>query len=315
MVSASTSSGRGGPGLEPGKPPPRLALRTYMYLRLGMFGVIAALAVSLLIEARSSGWCWQPSISAYYYTPVNAVFIGALVTLGTCMVVIWGRSWVEDGLLNLAGLLAPVVAFVPTADTDSCGIAESQRVVVAARPYIDNNVAAYGIVVGLALLALGVAVVLWPAIRDAVRQGRAWYAFWVPYAAACAIWVLFAYLFLTRTETRSDWFYRHGHDASAIPLFLLIVGVVVVNAYEAKRRNDAEWAKRYSLLATLMVLSVVVVAATLWAMSRMGENWEHWILVIEAAVLTLFATFWLLQTVERRGEGAPLLLDEQFGPR
>ena len=281
--------------------PPRLALRTYTYLRIGMTGVILTLAVSVLLEASKNGWCWQPSISAYYFTPVNAVFVGALVTLGTCMVVIWGRNWVEDGSLNLAGMLAPVVAFVPTSDTDSCG--DSARV-AAAQPHMDNNVAAYGIVILIGLALLGFAAVS-PRFKDAVHQGRAEYGFWIPYLLGWALWLAFAYAFATQTSDDQDWFYRHAHDYAAIPMFLLIVGLVIANAYEARVRGKRTWAKRYSALASAMVVSALLWAATVWIMDRMDEPWDHKVLVIEAAVLFLFAWFWVLQTVERGHEGVP----------
>ena len=64
--------------------------------------------------------CLQPSISAYYYTPVGAVFIGVLVTMGVCLVALKGNTDGEDVLMNLAGMLAPGVAFIPTPDAGTC---------------------------------------------------------------------------------------------------------------------------------------------------------------------------------------------------
>src|SRR5205085_6408417 len=54
------------------------------------------------------------SISAYYYTPVRGMFAGALLAIGACLVCIRGSTTVEDILLNVAGMLAPVVALIPT---------------------------------------------------------------------------------------------------------------------------------------------------------------------------------------------------------
>ena len=58
--------------------------------------------------------CQQTSISAYFYTPVRAVFITALGALGACLIIYRGNSITENIVLNLAGLAAIVVAFVPT---------------------------------------------------------------------------------------------------------------------------------------------------------------------------------------------------------
>ncbi|MBA3654232.1 MAG: hypothetical protein H0W70_08560 [Actinobacteria bacterium] len=52
------------------------------------------LAVSILLEHHNVvGGCWQTSISAYYYTPVRAVFVGALMAIGLSLIVIKGSPW------------------------------------------------------------------------------------------------------------------------------------------------------------------------------------------------------------------------------
>src|SRR5262249_55555658 len=86
---------------------------TYRYLRLSIVVMVLALFVSVLIERFHVG-CWQGSISAYYYTPAHAIFVGALVAIGVSLIAIKGSTDLEDVLLNVAGLLAPIVAFVPT---------------------------------------------------------------------------------------------------------------------------------------------------------------------------------------------------------
>jgi hypothetical protein len=47
---------------------------------------------------------------------VRAVCVGALVAQGVGMVVLEPDNQLEDIFLNVAGVLAPVVAFVPTPD-------------------------------------------------------------------------------------------------------------------------------------------------------------------------------------------------------
>ena len=89
------------------------ALDTYRYLRGGMPVMLVMLGAALVIE-RAGASCWQTSISAYYFTAVHAVFIGAICAIGTLLVVYKGSNDTEDVLLNLAGILAFVVAFVPT---------------------------------------------------------------------------------------------------------------------------------------------------------------------------------------------------------
>ena len=83
----------------PGKPdgekrtPPSVALRTYTSLRLVSLAVIALLGVAIIKEVFSTPGanCLQGSISAYYYTPVQSVFVGTLLALGLVMIALWGE--------------------------------------------------------------------------------------------------------------------------------------------------------------------------------------------------------------------------------
>ena len=145
-----------------------MALRTYSLLRMGMVAVVVSLGVSVLFEVSRSSGCAQRSISAYYYTPTRAVFVGALITLGVSMIVLWGKNWVEDGFLNLAGMLAPVVAFVPTSDANFCGISNASQqaangdptqLVLVAHQAIDNNIRTLGVIIAVALIGVVLAVV------------------------------------------------------------------------------------------------------------------------------------------------------------
>ena len=126
------------------------------------------------------------SISAYYYTPVRGVFVGSLVAVGLGLVAIKGREGWEDSMLNLAGMLAPLVALVPTPISVPVAGFEVERRTVPAElvPAVENNVAALLVlgVVGLVFAAdHGVAaaepVSAYPpevtgAMFDAYRQGR-----------------------------------------------------------------------------------------------------------------------------------------------
>lgn len=83
-------------------------LKTYRYLRLAMVALVGMLAAGVVIGASRAGQLLT-SLSAYYYTPAQSVFVGALVAIGVCLIVIRGED-TEDVALNLAGMLAPVVA-------------------------------------------------------------------------------------------------------------------------------------------------------------------------------------------------------------
>src|SRR4051794_39778048 len=91
------------------------SIKTYRYLRMAMIAMIVLLGASLVIEwSKTDPRGLQTSISAYSYTPVRAIFVGALISIGVCMVVLKGNTDPEAILLTVAGILAPVVALVPT---------------------------------------------------------------------------------------------------------------------------------------------------------------------------------------------------------
>src|SRR5687767_10736268 len=93
--------------------------KTYRYLRLGLIGSAVMLGIAVTFEYLKGPSCFQTSISGYYYTPARAVFVGALVAVCVALIVIKGTGW-EDFALNVAGMLAPVVAFVPTVNVGEC---------------------------------------------------------------------------------------------------------------------------------------------------------------------------------------------------
>ena len=97
------------------------AIKTWRYLRASMIGFVLAIFIGVGFERSKAPGCFQTSISAYYYTPVHGIFIGALIAVGTCLICLRGNTDPEDILLNLAGMFAPVVALVPTPGTGSCG--------------------------------------------------------------------------------------------------------------------------------------------------------------------------------------------------
>lgn len=98
---------------------PQDVTKTYNYLRIGMIGAVVLLAASIIWE-RLKVDCWPTSISAYYYTPVRAIFVGSMIAVGLSLIVYKGRTPLEDTFLNFAGMLAPVVAIAPTTDIGSC---------------------------------------------------------------------------------------------------------------------------------------------------------------------------------------------------
>jgi hypothetical protein len=99
-------------------------LKTYRYLRLGIIASVLLLGISLIIEVKRVSGCLLGSISAYYYSPVRPVFVGVMFVIGASLIAYKGRTRGEDVRLNIAGMLAPLVAVAPTWEDVSHGLCQ-----------------------------------------------------------------------------------------------------------------------------------------------------------------------------------------------
>lgn len=287
--------------------PREYMISSYRYLRLSIVVLVATLGMSLLIE-RGKASCLQGSISAYYFTPVHAVFVGALVAMGVVMVALKGRDPVEDLFFNLAGVLAPVVAFVPTGrPTTICSRADDE-VRVDTTALVSNNVPAllFGAAIAI-VVAYGVAQRQRKVrVQDQVRE--------VPRSTAVGI-VLSALLlgvgvgwYLIDVDT----FVNHAHGVAAAAMFVAIWCAVMLNAgwptrairwvyrrlevdppsvFGSARSSYRRW---YQGISVFMAGAAVAVGVTL----VLKWKWEQRVFWLEAAEITPFALFWLLQTFE-----------------
>ncbi|MGW6200058.1 hypothetical protein ACWF0M_28210 [Kribbella sp. NPDC055110] len=274
--------------------PGEYSIKTYRYLRMAMPAMIAVLAAALVIEwAKTDPHCLQTSISAYYYTPVRAIFVGSLVTIGVCMVVLKGNTEPEDILLNVAGILAPAVALVPTPGQGTC---HSVQVALGdAAANVANNMLALFVAGGPCLVLAAIFIV-----RDRIRRPDGWTPMYVlGLAVAVAIFGGgLAWFFVDRSG-----FIGNAHYAAAIVMFVCIVAVVVLNAEQFRRKQRKHAvphspANRYSVIALAMVVVPLVMFA--W---RKIFGWEHAVLWIEGTLILLFAAFWISQTEELWHDG------------
>jgi hypothetical protein len=261
--------------------------QTYLALRLGIVLIVALLFGSIASQIWSAE-CWQTSISAYYYTPTRPVFIASICAIGACLMVYRGNTDTENVLLDFAGFLAFVVAFVPTKVDRTCA-AVNVPTRGALESAIANNMRM------LLLIGLVSTVVGWyllkndpnrPTLSENAKRSVA--------ASVIALIVVAAFFIVS-----PDRFQRIGHNLSAILFFVGIVGVVIVNAWEyARQRGEARTAKvfrnRYSLTAVLMGLTVAVIVAVRLA----TENFPHWVFWVEVLLVLEFAMFWIFQTEE-----------------
>jgi hypothetical protein len=271
--------------------PAGYSIKTYRYLRMAMVAMVVLLGAALVIEwSKTDPRCLQTSISAYYYTPVQAIFVGALIAIGLCMVVLKGNTEREDILLNVAGMLAPAVALVPTPGQGACRSVPIVQGDTAAN--IANNMLAL-FVVGAPCLLVTAAFVLRSWLSRADRNPM----YLVGLGVALAIFGGgIVWFFVDRSG-----FTENAHYAAALVMFVCIIAVVVLNAKQFRRKDaDARRvpANRYSVIA----LGMVVVPLVLFAW-KAAFGWAHAVLWIEGVLITLFAVFWIIQTQELWNEG------------
>lgn len=265
------------------------SIKTYRYLRLATPCLVLLLFTAIGIEWWAVGrGCMQQSISSYYYTPAQGVFVGALVAIGAALVVIKGNTEAEDALLNVAGMAAPVVALVPTARVGDCRSVAVPVFDTSAN--VVNNVGAL-LVTG----AVGVAMT-WFVARSERRASRAARRPRMGLSlAGMTLAVVSVGYFFDRPTLLAK-----GHYVAALVMFTGIVAVVLMNAQglgqsrvEAGVPRARASFNRYALIAGLMVGSLAVMLGWRWA-----TGWQHALFWVEGVLIVLFAVFWCVQTHE-----------------
>ena len=261
------------------------AVKTYRYVRLSMVTLVLGLAVSIAVErSKVVPGCFQHSISAYYYTPVRGMFVGGLLGIAVLLIAMRGNDDVEDALLNLAGALAPVVAFVPTNNAGSCNSNPGMK--HDPGPDVSNNMTTLFALLAVAML---VAAVLLYKEKGSAKE-------WLLVAGGVAAWLGSLLVF----DLDRDLFLRKAHYTAAVAMFACIVAVVLVNAFGFHDKEEAAGkdarhplTNRYAMIAGLMIAGAGGIGVWDWTV-----GWDHAVLFIEGTLITLFAVFWLIQTEE-----------------
>jgi hypothetical protein len=261
------------------------AVKTYRYVRLSMIALVIGLGAAVAVERlKVEPGCFQHSISAYYYTPVRGMFVGGLLGIAVCLIALRGNTDLEDALLNLAGGLAPVVAFVPTPNAGSCS--SSRATFDDPGPAVSNNVSTLLVLLALALVLSAVLL-----RREGGNRTE-----WLLLGAGVLAWVGALLVF----DVDRGFFLRNAHYAAAVTMFAAIVAVVVLNALGFHRKQERQGearrhplTNRYAGIAGLMVAGAGSMAIWDWTV-----GWDHAVLLIEGLLITLFGAFWAFQTEE-----------------
>ncbi len=267
------------------------AIQTYRYLRIGLVAAVVLLAISILTE-RGEVAGWQTSISGYYYTPVRAILVGALIGVGFALIVIKGRTPGIDLSLNFAGMMAPVVAVVPTTNVgewwsiepDPLPLKDDGTLATWVVGNIDNNLWALIITGFVGMLVWIVIVAISKKSPAAILKAATPILKW-------GVLGMVAFLVATLLAFRFwDGFYENAHGWSAVGLFVFLALAVLLNAREVRDDTD----KRVFFVLYLGILIAMVAAA----LPLLFSAWEHNVLIVEALEILLFGIFWSVQTVE-----------------
>lgn len=274
--------------------------RTYRYVRLGIMGAVLAIFVSLVAYGTTSGW--PPSISALYYTPGQTVFVGALFAVALGLLALSGHS-VEQALLDLAAVVAPLIAIVPTVIktgdvpgltvecVDAAPCVPAQYV-----PSIANGMVTFAVVGGAGVVL---------AVVVAVAQRTISRGLLVAIAVAAAIIAGMTIWWAVDPES-----YVPSAHLVATVAFLSFMALASLMA--AAGAGGTSYRGLYGALSVLFVLSLIfVVIVQIMQLNGVDLNASTGaplILIGEAIALAVFAMFWLAQTVQKWDEVDPSLI-------
>jgi hypothetical protein len=214
------------------------------------------------------------------------------------LIVYKGSTDTEDVLLNLAGGLAFIVAFVPTKRPDGpgCGLISQPTGVI--HNAIRNNV-------GAVIVALVVAAVITVFVYFVDKQSREDTSLWGNRLRVFSVIVVA--LFIGAFFVFSKQFEAWGHWVAAAMLFAIIIAVVFINAYLVDKQDEqdseikARFYRRYRSIAWMMVGSLIgagIIALVRWFWGLHAKSWDIPLFALETALILEFAVFWAFHTVE-----------------
>lgn len=263
--------------------------RTYRYVRLAVIAATVFLATAVGIHVGSGGVLG--SISASYYTPAGPAFVGALSATALALLALSGRS-LEQGLLDVAAVLALVLAYVPAPVSDpACGV-EALCVPPEAIPAVVTNGASVAVVVTLGAVTAAVLA----RVQGTMTRGVVFTVAAVLVLDAGGVaWALIA----------PASFLAMAHNSAAVGFFALVAGVAALAAWRPHGRDDRRRGVRIAyaivaagIAATLLLLVVALVAG-------LDGGAFPVVFVGESLALALFAVFWVVQTVELWNDADP----------
>ncbi|HEX6351810.1 hypothetical protein [Actinophytocola sp.] len=258
--------------------------QTFVALRAGSAFLLVLLTISIVVEIFLHEL--HKSISDFYYSPTRAVFVGGLCAIGVCLIINRAESDLENAMLDGAGLMAFVVAFVPVPRTnpDVWGKLTDGEVLDAT----GNNLSA--------LFATAATATVFGFVSTELLRGKREKPL-PPFAKVLlgALLTLLVGAGILGAITGSQFFVDNAHGFAAGVLFAFIMAVVMVNA-AADKRSESSKASPNLVLVAVMIASVLG-----WLPWGSYFDYDDWFFWLEASLLTCFAIFWVIQTQRLNG--------------
>ncbi|WIX88823.1 hypothetical protein [Amycolatopsis sp. DG1A-15b] len=250
------------------------ATGTYFTLRSMLIILVLLLAASIGLHLLAHGGCLQDSVSGYYYTSAQAMFVGMLCAIGACLIIHQGAD-VENALLDFSGFMAFVVAFVPAEVDNTCQVGDLVGIQTTAEVRTTLP----------PVLAAAIVAGIWAVVKRKRGEATGWAA--AVRLATLAVVVIMAFWALLSPPG----FVAHGHLSAAVLMFAGMVLVVGWNYWDTS-------GARYGWVFWAMMVTLVI-----WLAFLVFSPIPHLTLIVEAVLIAEFAGFWMRQTGEFR-EGA-----------
>lgn len=285
--------------------------QTYYLLRWSIPMLLLWLTFAIAYAWRDSGVDLpMTSISAYYYTHVQTVFVGVLMSLGALLIVIQGRTPWEDALMNTAGALAPFVALLPTPvkKSDTCIAPYCTSNVL--KDVIPNNheIIAFNVKTVIPIwmiLCVYLAIRAWTMRKKDKNERRS-----SSFGAAATFAFGAVGLALWFSETERQVFYDWAHLTSAgAMLVLLIVSIVPFATWmgPSPRPVFSKLPHVFSNVFWLTLWLILIGLAVCVVIELSKERWDHTVLVVEIVAIIPFFFYWVMQGIAlgERDRNAP----------
>ena len=273
--------------------------RTYRYVRISIVGAVVLLLVSLLVVSVAQGPV--TSLSALYYTPGRVAFVGVLFAIALALIALSGHS-VEQALLDIAALFAPVIAVIPTpiVTGDAPGMTVSCPSPGPCVPAADAAAMQNGM---LSLTVVGVLGVIAALVLAVVQRTMSPGLAVALVAAAVVVVGMGAWALISPGSLAAL-----GHLVATGAFFGIIAVVSAISA----AASAPPWRGIYRTVAigigAVLVLLVAVLALRLGGRDLVAFTGLPLVLIGELAIVVLFAAFWIAQTVENWSDPNPSLV-------